>query len=166
MKKYFLFLIILAVFASCKTTEANYRKAYEIAKEKQQRNSAEIPEGITLNKYDQPKLTVIDGDTLMLLTDYSTFIKDGGLTRQNLKKYNIVVGQFKQLFNARQMMQRLKESGYPEAGIILNRQKDYLVVAMSVSAVDEAIKSIDKVNSDSTLVMRTPLPYVFQPVGY
>lgn len=166
MKKYLLFILIFSIFVGCKTTEANYRAAYEIAKDKQERNSADLSEGATLNKYNQPKQTVIDGDTLMLLTDYAGLVDDGGITRQNLRKYNIVVGQFKQLFNARQMMQRLRDSGYTEAGIIVNRQKDHLVIAVSVPTINDAVDAIKRVDSDSTLVMRSPLPYVFQPVGY
>ncbi len=57
-------------------------------------------------------------DTLPIRTEAIGYTDGGGASRETVRKYNIVVGQFKQVFNARQMRERLMAGGYPDAFIV------------------------------------------------
>lgn len=157
-------IIILAIsLYGCKTTEENYRNAYEIAKQKKEKANEALPEGTTLRKYEQPQPMAFGSDTLSVLRTYVSPIEESNLTRQDMKRFNIVVGQFKQKFNAVQMMKRLIENGYPEAGVMLTRQQDYYVVSCSVATPAEAAQGLTKIESDTLLTLRPPLPFVLIP---
>ncbi len=67
---------------------------------------------LRLERYAQPHPKVIDGDTLQLLMQPVSAVAGEGLTSSQIRNYNVVVGQFRQIFNARQMRQRLIASGY------------------------------------------------------
>ena len=64
---------------------------------------------------------VVTGDTMPMRTEYIGYTEDGGASRETIGRYNVVVGQFKQVFNARQMRARLQSSGYDSAFIIHTR---------------------------------------------
>lgn len=161
-------IIILAAGASllalggCKTTEANYKAAYEIAKQKQVENMG----GDTSAKLEQfalPKERTVDGVKLEMRTEAIGFPADGGASRAVIKRYNVVVGQFRQIFNARQMRERLIANGYEGACIVSTRNQVYYVVAASCATAKEASEAIDGVKSDSRLTLRAPLPFVLEP---
>lgn len=163
MKKIlFVAAIAAVVLTGCKTTEANYRAAYEIAKEKQQRAE---DDGSTarLQTFADPKEITVDGIKLMMHTEPIGFIADGGVTRESIRKYNVVVGRFRQLFNAKQMRERLIASGYDEACVVTTRDAGYYVIAESCATATEAEKGLEKVKDDSTLSLRAPLPYILRP---
>ena len=163
MKKILFVAAIAAVaLTGCKTTEANYRAAYEIAKEKQQRAE---DDGATakLQTFADPKESIVDGIKLMMHTEPIGFITDGGVTRDDIQKYNVVVGRFRQIFNARQMRQRLIASGYEKACIVTTRDAGYYVIAESCATAAEAEKGLERVKSDTSKSLRTPLPYILRP---
>ncbi|MCH5319849.1 MAG: hypothetical protein J1E38_09110 [Paramuribaculum sp.] len=166
MKKIVTLLITLVVLTGCKTTEANYRAAYEVAKNKKEKASEAMPEGVVLQKYDLPKLMIIEGDSLMVLRSYVGKVKEENMTSGGLKKFNIVVGEFKQVFNAKQMMSRLKEKGYSGAGVLETNRKDYYVVADQLDTAKETKDVLGKVMSDTSLIMREPLPFVLIPANF
>ena len=103
--------IALFMFAACKTNEANYRAAYEIAKQKSM-------DGVDAETYEKmqresmPTKEVADGDTLRMMRTAVNLAKYEGNGSAMLKRYNVVVAQFKQIFNAKAMMGRLKNQGY------------------------------------------------------
>ena len=110
MKKYSILLIAGAMAAlslgSCKTTEANYRQAYESARQKQtQEGDSAITAG--LNNQARPRSMEFDGVTLPVLTTGVSIPKDGGMELSHLKKFNSVAGVFRQIFNAKSMRERL-----------------------------------------------------------
>ncbi len=158
-------IMLAAILPACKTTEANYRQAYEIAKDKQENSDGgdQIPTS-ALNRYGmpRPKLTA-EGDTLMMLTEPIAFTADGGADRESLKRYNVVVGQFRQIFNAKAMLGRLREGGYPDACIVNTRLPLYYVIAGSYATTAEASKALDAVKADASLRFSEPLPFILQP---
>ncbi|MDE5745074.1 MAG: SPOR domain-containing protein [Paramuribaculum sp.] len=163
MKKIYIAAAIAAIaFTGCKTTEANYRAAYEIAKQKQE-NADEDGPAAKLQQFAAPKETVADGITLMMHTEPVGFIADGGATRETLLKYNVVVGRFRQLFNARQMRARLIAAGYDNACVVSTRDAGYYVIAETCATAAEAAKGIERVKTDTSLSLRTPLPYILRP---
>lgn len=167
MKKILLIIsVIVVVFAitSCKTTEENYRSAYELAKEKKTETGDSL---ITsqLRSSTLPKPMAFGSDTLPVRTIYVSSYNDsqGQVPKGVLKKYLIVVGQFKQIFNAGSMATRLSSNGYNGAFVVFDRQKEYYVVAAAVDDSAEAAQLINRVKGDKNVVVRTPYPYVLRP---
>ena len=113
-------------FPSCKTTEENYRNAYEVAKAKQ-------TEGLTadeiagLQREEAMPRTVYNGDSIPLKGMYVKHI-EGGVDNKALR-YNVIVASFRQQFNARSLMTRLRDNGYPDAVLrtLLYRHPDHRI---------------------------------------
>ncbi len=93
-------ILTALTFTACKTTEANYRAAYEIAKEKQLDGGDEtVSEG--LRNELQPKPQKIGNDTLPVRMFPVGYTKDGGLeSNAGLKRYNVAVARFRQIGRA------------------------------------------------------------------
>ena len=166
MKKYSILLIAGAMAAlslgSCKTTEANYRQAYESARQKQtQEGGSAITAG--LNNQARPRSMEFDGVTLPVLTTGVSIPKDGGMELSRLKKFNSVAGVFRQIFNAKSMRERLMQSGYPDAFILSNAYGTYYVLTTTTSSPAEAQAALDKLRNDPDLRLRQPLPYILRP---
>lgn len=160
------FAAIAVIATSCKTTEANYKAAYERAVERKN-------EGIDSTVYDairreaKPSVIAIDGGVqLPLVTEHVSVTPDNGNTSITLKRYCIVVGKFKQIFNARSMRTRLASSGnYPDAFIVQIREPLYYVIAATADTPQDAAAALQKVRNDQTLMLREPLPWVLQPTS-
>ncbi|MDE6377341.1 MAG: SPOR domain-containing protein [Duncaniella sp.] len=170
MKRLHLLLAVIVAFvalAACKTTEANYRTAYDSAKRQQQESTGldSTIYGRIRSQAANSKL-VVGADSLPLKREYVGYTPEGGSSRENLLRYNVVVGQFKQVFNARQMRERLIAAGYDGAMIVNTREPLYYVVALSVSTPEEALAAWQRVTSDHSLVLRSPLPFILQPARY
>ena len=103
------------------------------------------------------------GDTLMLLTEPVALTPEGGATHETLRRYNVVVGQFRQIFNAKAMLARLREGAYPDAIILNTRLPLYYVITNSVATQEEAVKALRNVEADTTLRLASPLPFVLRP---
>ncbi len=164
MKKLILALLIIAsVMTACKTTEANYRAAYEIAKEKHTETGDSLTTQQLRNSL-QPRAMAIGSDTLMVRTETVITVAnvDKG-TSPTLKKYCVVVAKFRQIFNARSMRQRLADNGYSEAVVLRNNQSDYYVAAGVFDASSDATALIERLKSDKSVVLRAPYPYTLRP---
>lgn len=155
--------VALAVTA-CKPTEESYRKAYETAKN---RDTDPIEETI-YNKIRQrarPQQMVVGADTLDYKVEPVTLTDSGAVIRKYVKPYNIVVGQFKQIFNAKAMRDRLIAQDY-KAFIVNTAEPLYYVVATTCETPAEALKALNSVKSDSGLILRDPFPWVLHPTIY
>lgn len=152
---------------SCKTNEENYRKAYEAAAE-QRRESTGLDSTIygRIRNSAVTSWLVVGGDSLPVRREYIGYTDDGGSSRDNIRRYNIVVGQFKQVFNARQMRQRLIDSGYDSAMIVHTREPLYYVITSSVPTPEEALAGWRKVTSDRSIVLKSPLPFILTPANF
>ena len=96
-------------------------------------------------------------------TEYVGYTENGGASREMLKRYNVVVGQFKQVFNAREMRARLQANGYPEAFIIHTREPLYYVCTATRQSAEEAAAAFDKIRNDKSIVLRPPVPFILRP---
>ncbi|MBD5267914.1 MAG: hypothetical protein HDS41_07070 [Bacteroides sp.] len=159
-------LVMLLVASGCKTTEANYRAAYEVAKEK---SADKSPVDGTV--YDQMRREAIDsrlivsGDSLPMLTVQVATVPEYS-TPESVKQYSVVVNQFKQVFNAKSQVARLRESGYPGALLVVTAEPLYYVVAESVATPDEAAAAFKKVMEDKNIVKKSPFPWILRPATY
>ena len=157
-------LACIAAFASCKPSEDSYRRAYEAAKNR----DTDVIEETIYNKIRQrarPQQMVVGTDTLDYKVEPVTLTDSGAVMRKYVKPYNIVVGQFKQIFNAKAMRDRLIEQDY-KAFIVNTAEPLYYVVATTCETPAEALAALKSVKSDRTLILRDPFPWVLHPTIY
>lgn len=165
MKKILLALTALVVlnFTGCKTTEANYRAAYEAAKNKRTETGDSISTE-ALRQYDMPRPAVVNGDTLMMITKAVYVPKDGPEDAASMQRYCVVVAKFKQLFNARSMAERLLQTGrWPDAFVVGDRDSNYYVVAAATAVPSQALGLMEKAQKEESVVLKAQFPYVLRP---
>lgn len=156
------------VLTGCKTTEANYRAAYETAVGQREAREADGSVATTeLQQYNAPRLQVTpEGDSIMVRIERVVQTKiDAVPTVGSLKQNNIVVGQFRQLFNARAMLERLLADGYPDAFVAQTAEPVYYVIALSSSGTAEIVADLNRVKTDTSMKLRAPLPFVLCPLN-
>ncbi len=158
-------LVLAAVLTGCKTNENNYRQAYEAAVA-QREESAGLDSTIysRIRNSARTSKLVVGADSLPVRTEYIGYTEDGGASRATVKRYNIVVGQFKQVFNAKAMRKRLLEQGYDSAFIVHTREPLYYVVTATCATPEDAAREFERVKSDKNIVLRAPVPFVLQPM--
>ena len=157
----------MSAVTSCKTTEANYREAYEVAA--QQRREATGLDSTIYGRIRNSAVTsrlVVGGDSLPLRKEYIGYTEGGGSSRENVKRYNVVVGQFRQVFNARQMRERLMAGGYDSTMIVHTREPLYYVITASESTPEAILKAWRKVTNDKNIVLKSPLPFILSPAHF
>ncbi|MCC8071836.1 MAG: SPOR domain-containing protein [Bacteroidales bacterium] len=151
--------LIAVVFTSCKTNEANYRAAYEVAKSQQEKNLSEEGLGdISLQTQKMPSWRVVDGDSLYILPETFALVKDCG--EGPVGTFNVVVGQFHQIFNAKAMRSRLMAAGYEKAMVVQNTEPFFYVIAVPCTTASEASAAVAAVKADKNITLKAPLPFV------
>ena len=155
--------LIVPTLFSCKTSEANYRSAYEKAIAGRDSDSAvdSTIYGAQRRSMETVTLDTPDGEVevrrqMVRITD------GGGGSDEKLRRYNVVAGQFKQLFNAKSMRERLADGKYPSAFVIETAEPYYYVVIASYDDISEATAELDALRQSGNIVMREPLPYILE----
>jgi len=174
-----------STFFSCKPSEKHYREAYETTIKARHSGEEEYLDSTAraaMQTGGRPAIMHV-GDTILsyrvewirpVIDKSSTPTKptatDATPGRPSLsgKPFCIIVGQFKQRFNAREMCSRLQGYGYQNAMVFQNSEPRYFVAADTVSSPENAIKQLDAVKSDQRLMLKEPFPTVIQPAqrGY
>lgn len=145
--KYYVLLVAAAVaMAGCKTSESNYRTAYELAVKDRQPVPALDEEPV-------------DDELTEQWAEYVSFTENSG-DLANYHTYHVVVAQFKQVFNARSMRGRIAESGYPDAIVINSGVPIYYVVAVSTDTFEQAKQALEKIKNDNGISVRAPYPRI------
>lgn len=160
-------LLSLLAATSCKTSEANYRAAYEAAVES-------INEGYTTEELEaiareeaMPK-TLFRGDSIPLKGVYVNTVKlpgadsDSAARQLPARQYNVVVAQFKQRFNANSVLKRLQEGGFPDALLLIDRDQMYYIVAGTTDSLEDAVALLRRVESSSPVAMKSPCPFILR----
>ncbi|WP_295732198.1 SPOR domain-containing protein [uncultured Muribaculum sp.] len=158
--------LVAVMTVSCKTNESNYRAAYEAVKEKTDTDSG--IEGTIYEKIRKESVssrTVVGRDTVPTETVAVKCVK-GVSVPSDVKPYNIAVAQFKQVFNARAMMERLRADGYKGATVVETAEPLYYVIAVTTDSVEEAVSGYDIVKADKRVFTKTPYPILLKPQRY
>jgi hypothetical protein len=155
-------LYVTAAFAmmlsgGCKTTEANYRQAYEKAIAARDNIDSTIY-GQIRRQFNEQAVVTVSGDTVNVRVMHVRVTPDGGGIAENLHRYNVVAGQFKQLFNARSMRNRMADNGFPGAFVVETAEPYYYVVASSHNTAAEASAAL-KSQADA-IRMKEPCPFI------
>lgn len=149
LKVFAIAAITVAGLASCKTTEENYRAAYEATKNA--RAAADADDGLddntrrllAKNSRNRQAKHVVGSDTLAVAT---LFVKlDEGQAVERLPQFSVVANAFSQVFNARALCKRLKEAGFENAYIFHTATPDYYVAAGGsddISEIPEILRSL------------------------
>ena len=151
----------VAVITGCRTSEANYRAAYEQAVAGRSDES-----GIDNTVYDRIRreaitsTRIIDGDTGAVKRERVKPV-DAGNGSVPAEAY-VVVAQFRQLFNARSLCSRLKANGYPDAMLLSTREPVYYV-AIAGGSTDDMASLCLRYASGPVAPVKDPYPLVLQP---
>lgn len=165
MKKTIIAAVVAGVafsLTSCRTTEANYRAAYErtIARQNEGIDSATV--AAIENERGPRQMRINDSISLPVVSRFVKAVEGGGGTRESIKKYSVVVAGFSQLFNARSMRERLVDSGKWLGAFVVQSGEEYFVVAQSSDDPAEASRALDSVKADGTIYIKSPFPWVLR----
>lgn len=170
--------LILCIFAAllaltaCKTTEANYRKAYETARSAADgRNKVDPDDGLDENtrrmlarqKASATMTHVVGTDTISVTT---LFVKMYQGSHDRVPRYSVVLNAFSQVFNAKAMCSRLKENGFEDAYIFNTATPDYYVAAGGSDSLDSIPAILARVASAGNLGTRSGFPAVICSGGW
>ena len=155
MRKFYKMLIMTAVTTalwSCHSTEANYKESYEKAVaasrtgEKGEIYTQELENRMRANY-------VVDGDSIRLLRNYFNAVDD---KNDVIKKYSVVVAEFKQKFNAQSYRDRLRQEGHNSYVVYISEKKLYCVVAEGYDDVSTAATFVK--NPEKYMKMKVLVP--------
>ena len=102
-------LVASIALVSCKSSESNYRKAYEKAKAEEQNRQETEPVAVT------PVVTPVQTQQSQSINQDASNLRQEKLNVQNggvLKAFNVVCGSFKSLDNANNLRNTLVNQGY------------------------------------------------------
>lgn len=157
---------VVFMTTGCKTNEQNYRAAYLAAKEKADESS-----GIENTIYDRirreavsSRLVTEQGDSLPVMTVAVQCTPDGFAVPDSVKRYSLVVAQFKQVFNARSLATRMRQSGsWPNAMVLQTAEPLYYVVASTASTPEEIDRDYRRLLNEKSVAMKEPFPWILTP---
>lgn len=168
VRRVFICVFVAVVAVSCKTTEDNYRKAYDRAVAGRD-NTTDIDStiyGKVRREMSVSSVVLPTGDTLDVKVQHVRVTKDiGGATDESLKRYSVVAGQFKQRFNAASLRERLAGAGYPGAFVVETSEPYYYIVLMSSDKAEEAQAVLDGCRRNPPVPFREPLPFILRRPG-
>lgn len=157
-------LFVVSV-TGCHSNEKIYRQAYEKAKNRRDETGGiDSTVYAKIRQQARPSIVKIGNDSLPLVTQ-SIYLTEGQDYAQ-LKRYNIVVAQFKQLFNARAMRERLYAAGFVNPYIVETREPLYYVVAEACDEAHQAYGLLSRVQHNPPFTINDPFPYVIQAARY
>lgn len=147
---------------SCKTTEQNYRNAYLTAKETQrQKADSEIDDRIEAERNGQQ--TKVGDVTVPVKARYFAEVEHTDESGTPAR-FSVVVGQFKQIFNARMFRNRLIENNC-KAYILRDAPGEFYVVAQGFNTLEEATEYI--ANIKKNLPVKVPIePFVIKNAAF
>lgn len=164
MKYLFAFIIVSIALVSCKTTEANYRAAYDkaVAARSDDDSDAESFYGDASRQLEQ-RFMMAGNDTVPVSVKMVTPVaEDGKAAAQTSHRFMIVVGQFKQKFNALSLKKRVAAAGYPDAFVVQTSEPYFYVVARSCETITEAAAALKDVKEKAPVAMKAPVPFILR----
>lgn len=153
----------LIIIAGCKPSEDAYREAYEstiAARESTHEGDSAYYTRIRPNM--KTNVVTQESDTITTVSVPVLLLNEGGATLEKLKRYSVVVGQFKQVFNAKQMRSRISDRGYPGAIIVRTGEPLYYVISTSTDSISAAARDLRTVQSDTLFRFHAPVPFILE----
>lgn len=159
-----LFLSSFIILTGCKTTEANYKAAYDQAVAKRDAED----NGMDGTIYDAARRrattsTVALSEGTMQVKRERVKLQQPQQPNQRPDDYYVLLGQFKQLFNAKSLCQRVREAGYAKAVILMTAEPLYYI-GVPADSPDQLKALMDAINERQPVATKAPYPLAFQPV--
>lgn len=152
LKAFAIIALALVGFASCKTSEANYRAAYEATRAAQAAVDSDddgLDENtrrlLAKNSRQKHATHIVGNDTIQYVTIFGR-LSDNQSVGQ-LPQFSVVSNAFSQIFNAQALCKRLKEAGFDNAYIFYTSTPDYYVAAGGsddISDIPAIMKALEK----------------------
>lgn len=159
MKKIFAIAIMIVSLAACKTTEENYRAAYE--KTIAARDEADRETIYGAQRRDIHHQAVISGaDTIPVVIENVSPVSADKEPVPAVLAYNVVAGRFKQQFNAFSLRDRLFEAGYKDAMVVKTAEPYYYIVTSTFASPKDAKAALEKLKAAAPVAMSDPLPFI------
>ncbi len=141
-----IFLFVALVIQACHPTEENYKAAYDAAIRK--KNAGIEPEILEkIEQEERPSIAIVDGDTVYTKAEHLSLAAEGDSTL-TAHEYNVAVGCYKMIINARAHRDRLKSKGY-NAYLIMTGEPQYYVIAGGFDNLHDAGIFLKKFKSDN-----------------
>lgn len=153
-------ILLMSGATACKTTEENYRKAYEAAVEKQNEGYTE-EEILNMAREEAIPRTVFNGDSIPMKGVYVNTVKLDPPVAAALR-YNVVVATFKQKFNAMSVLDRLRHGGYSDGRLLIDKDQTYYVAAYTTDTLKNAVETLRSLEKSSPVAMKSPCPYILR----
>lgn len=154
--------VMIAVLSiGCKTTEANYRAAYEKAVSARETDERETIYGGASRQLGS-KVMVEKGDTAEIMIKHVSPVVAKGAKAPEVKKYMLVVGEFKQLFNAESMCKRFIASGYSSAIVVQTAEPYYYIVAESFDSIKDVKLALETIEKNTPFPLKAPAPFILR----
>lgn len=152
-------MAVALLVGACKTSEANYRAAYEKAKDKGRSDAVEAEVYQQIEREQQP--SELTFGSVSFPARYMN-LTTADINKENIgkvEKFSVVMASFRQAFNASSMAARLRDMGFEKAFVAIDRDGSYFVVAVSTSESETAAQSLTRALGMPTGA-RAPFPYV------
>lgn len=153
-------LLAVGAFSACKTSEENYKKAYEAAVERQNEGYTD-QEIIDMAREEAIPRTVFNGDSIPLKGVYVNTVKLDPPVNAALR-YNVVVATFKQKFNALSVLDRLRAAGFPDGRLLIDKDQTYYVAAHTTDTLADAVETFRQIERERPVAMKSPCPYILR----
>lgn len=150
-------LIGASALTGCKTTEAAYANAYEIARQKKEATITDEERAGVAREEARQGITY-KGEHVPLRSIYVRRF-DGA---PRVEKYSVIMASFKQKFNANSVFNRLKQGGYPDAIILTDADDQYYVAALTTPDLDTAVAAMKAIAKATPVAPQKGCPYILQ----
>lgn len=154
-------VVAAGAFIACKTTEENYRKAYEKAVAARDEGTdidstvyGQVRRQADVRTVDTPSGPVELRRQDVAVTEGQDFGQDA------LARYGVVAAQFKQKFNAESMRQRMAAAGFDSALVVETAEPLYYVVVASYPHIDQAVATLETLRASTPVALREPCPFI------
>lgn len=157
-------VILLCLSPGCKTTEKNYRTAYERAVAANDSDITPFDQTI-YNRYRREARdvkTIADGDTVTTRIIRTAITPEGGGLSEWHKRYSVVVAEFKQRFNAISLRDRYVNAGYPRTFVVQNGEPYYYIIAGSSDNLHDMTVLADSIKIRPVIPLKSGFPYILQ----
>lgn len=151
----------LASMASCHSTEANYKAAYDKAVDR-------TKDGVGLEVYNKVLEErnrdnyIVNGDSLRMVLDRCNIV-DG--KPDEVRPYGVVVAEFKQKFNATSLRNRLRtEEKLPAYVVFTGSEQKYCVVASGFDEAADAAAFVKNISKKMKIKPLVPKVWVLQRI--
>lgn len=153
-------LIMLTGVVSCKTSEANYKRAYETAKSGNAGDELDAEVYAQMYREAAPDTVEVDGVVFPAKFAYLSTTTTQGIQTGQVERFNVAAATFRQLFNARDMVQKLRRDGYIHAFVAEDRDENYYVIAGSFLNANDAEHMLHQLIFANHVSISKPFPYV------